>query len=156
MVLSRPVNTNLFKQAMAAYEQGEYATAFKLIRSLALGGDAKAQCLLGFMYYQGEGTQKNLHKAYKWLNRSAIKGFPEARSARDLVGDLILKTGSALDIANMKHIFKKSRIDRRSGIDRRKTDGSGYVESGGIERRSLIERRKTHERRSSPRFEIGG
>ena len=77
MVLSRPVNTDLFNEAMAAYQNEEYATAFKLIRTLALGGDAKAQCLLGFMYYQGEGTQKNLHKAYKWLNRSALKGFSE-------------------------------------------------------------------------------
>ena len=140
---------------MAAYDRAEYTIAYKLIRSLALGGDAKAQCLLGFMYYQGEGTEKNLHKAYKWLNRSAMKGFPQARSARDLVGDLILKTGSSLEIANMKHIFKKSKLDRRSGIDRRKTDHREYVERGGKERRTLDDRRKARERRSSPRFEVG-
>lgn len=156
MVLSRPVNTNPFDEAMAAYEKEEYATAYKLIRSLALGGDTRAQCLLGFMYYQGEGTQKNLHKAYKWLNRSAMKGFSDARSARDLVGDLILKTGSSLEIANMKGIYRKSKINRRSGVDRRETDDREYIEKGGIERRSLMERRRTHERRSSPRFEIRG
>lgn len=155
MVLSRSVNTNLFNEAMNAYAREDYAIAFKLIRSLALGGNAKAQCLLGFMYYQGEGTQKNLHKAYKWLNRSAMKGFPEARSARDLVGDLILRTGSSLEIANMKQISKKSKLDRRSGIDRRKNSDGDYIKSGGAERRSHKERRKTHERRSSPRFEFG-
>lgn len=155
MVLSRSVNTDLFNEAMAAYEREEYAAAFKLIRSLALGGDARAQCLLGFMYYQGEGTDKNLHKAYKWLNRSAMKGFPEARNARDLLGDLILQTGSTLDINHMQDIFKQSMIDRRSGMDRRGADDSKYVKGGGIERRSLRDRRKISNRRSSPRFSMG-
>ena len=155
MVPSRSVKPHLFNEAMAAYEREEYTTAYKLIRSLALGGDSKAQCLLGFMYYQGEGTQKNLHKAYKWLNRSAMKGFSEAASARDLVGDLILKTGSALDIANMKHLYKKSKLDRRSGADRRNTGNPEYIAQGGVERRSAGERRKPFERRSSQRFEFG-
>ena len=154
MVPSRPVKPYLFNEAMAAYEREEFTTAYKLIRSLALGGDPKAQCLLGFMYYQGEGTQKSLHKAYKWLNRSALKGFSEAAGVRDLVGDLILKTGSAVDIANMKHIFKKSKIDRRSGADRRKADNPDYATQGGVERRSS-ERRKALERRLSQRLEFG-
>ena len=156
MVFSRPVNNDLFHEAMAAYEQNEYVTAFKLIRTLALGGDATAQCLLGFMYYQGEGTEKNLYKAYKWLNSSAMQGFSEARSARDLVGDLILKTGSSTDIANMKLIFKNSIINRRTGVDRRQTDHRQYLDAGGTERRSFTERRKAHERRSPPRSELGG
>jgi TPR repeat protein len=37
----------------------------------ALKGDAEAQFNLGGMYYNGQGVEKDLKKAYEWISKSA-------------------------------------------------------------------------------------
>src|SRR3972149_2885164 len=46
-----------FEDATAAYERGDYATAFRLMKPLAEKGDAKAQHNLGVMYDYGRGGE---------------------------------------------------------------------------------------------------
>jgi TPR repeat protein len=55
-----------FEDGAAAYNRGDYATAFKEYRQLAEQGDARAQLNLGLMYQTGKGVPKNDREALKW------------------------------------------------------------------------------------------
>jgi len=50
----------------------------KLLKK-AKKGDAEAQGEVGYMYFNGNGVDKNLIKAHKWFKKSANKGYPKAQ-----------------------------------------------------------------------------
>jgi len=64
---------------MAAYERGDYATAFKEWRPLAEQGHADAQSNLGVMYDQGLGVPQNCTEAVKWCHKAAEQGDAAAQ-----------------------------------------------------------------------------
>ena len=68
-----------FEDATAAYERGDYATAFRLMNPLAEKGDAKAQHNLGVMYDYGRGVAQDYTKALKWYRRAAEQGMAESQ-----------------------------------------------------------------------------
>jgi hypothetical protein len=57
--------------AYAAYMGKNYATALRLARPLAAEGDARAQSLLGNLYYRGRGVSQDHNEALKWFWRAA-------------------------------------------------------------------------------------
>lgn len=63
----------------AAFESGDYKTAFKLWMPLAENGNAEAQNYLGILYYLGFGVQKDYKKALQWYGRAAKVGYPDAQ-----------------------------------------------------------------------------
>lgn len=65
-----------FQDGRQAYKQGDYEVALREWRPLAQQGDARAQSLLGFMYYYGKGVEKDYAKAAKWLGLAAEQGNP--------------------------------------------------------------------------------
>ncbi|MCZ6482852.1 MAG: peptidoglycan-binding protein, partial [Alphaproteobacteria bacterium] len=71
-----------------AYKRGDYATAHRVWRSLADGGDASAQYNLGLLYHHGLGVERKLSEAAKWYGRAAENGDADAQKA---IGDLYLK-----------------------------------------------------------------
>lgn len=60
--------------AQAAYDKGDFQTAFKEFLSLAEGGNALAQSSTGVMYDMGHGTTKDYSKAVEWYKKSAEQG----------------------------------------------------------------------------------
>jgi len=52
IVTALPVSAG-FKEGVAAYERGDYQTAFREFKPLAQRGDATAQFNLGLMYSKG-------------------------------------------------------------------------------------------------------
>ncbi len=62
-----------------AYEQKDYATAFKELRPLAEKGDAEAEAVLGKMYWRGQGVLKDSDQALKLFKASAVQGNAEAQ-----------------------------------------------------------------------------
>lgn len=68
-----------FEDGIAAYERGDYATAYRLMKPLAEKGDAKAQHNLGVMYDYGRGIPQDFSKAREWYRRAAEQGTPEAQ-----------------------------------------------------------------------------
>lgn len=69
-----------FEDAAAAYDRGDYATAFRLFKPLAEQGDSMfAQHNLGVMYYYGQGVPQYYPEALKWYRRAAEQGLPEAQ-----------------------------------------------------------------------------
>jgi TPR repeat protein len=72
------------------YSKGEgvtkdFSEAAKWYRKAADQGDAKAQSMLGFIYYQGEGITKDFSEAIKWWNKAAEQGNDVAIQALQTV-----------------------------------------------------------------------
>ncbi len=60
--------------AYAAYQKGDYASALRFARPVADQGESRAQSLLGLIYLNGHGVQRNDPEAMKWYRRAADQG----------------------------------------------------------------------------------
>jgi TPR repeat protein len=63
-----------FQAGMDAYDQNDYATAYREWLPLAEQGNAGAQFNLGWMYYQGKGVPEDRPEAAKWYRLAAEQG----------------------------------------------------------------------------------
>lgn len=151
-MLSR-MTAELFHEAMEAYDKRDYRLAFKLFRRLAIGGDAKAQCMLGFMYCDGEGVTQNYVQAYAWITCSAAQDFEEAVKAKGLLEKLIADKKLLSRMKIMDILDNRGGMERRCGRDRREGTELEYFARGGNQRRSFSERRSKSERRGPRREE---
>jgi TPR repeat protein len=75
-----PVAAGTFEDAVDANARGDYAKALRLIRSLAIDGDAAAQFNLGLMYFTGHGVQQDDAAAALWFRKAAEQGYVFAQS----------------------------------------------------------------------------
>ena len=66
------------KGGMAAYQQGDYATALQEWKPLADEGNAAAQFNLGIMYQNGQGVDSDPRVAMQWYRRAAEQGYAAA------------------------------------------------------------------------------
>jgi TPR repeat protein len=60
-----------FDEGQAAYDRGDYVTAYEEFKALAEQGHPKAQFNLGLMYYSGQGVPQNNAEALKWFHKAA-------------------------------------------------------------------------------------
>ena len=65
--LALPASAQTADAAIAAWERGEYRTAFEIWQALAERGDKDAQYGLVNLYAYGRGTPRDPLKAYMWL-----------------------------------------------------------------------------------------
>lgn len=70
--VSGPVVVAAFEDENVAYKAGNYATALRLVRSLADQGDASAQSNLGLMYRDGLGVPQDYVTAHIRFNLAAV------------------------------------------------------------------------------------
>ena len=73
-------NAGPFDEAVAAYESGDYQTAFQKFMPAAEGGNADAQVNIGGMYANGEGVAQNFDEALKWYRLAAEQGNAAAQN----------------------------------------------------------------------------
>ncbi len=83
-----------FRVAPAAYDRGDYATAFGEMKPLAEQGDADSQNNLGVLYHHGQGVPQDYVQAHMWFNLSAAglppgKDLDRAAENRDFVAELM-------------------------------------------------------------------
>ncbi len=74
-----------FARGLAAYDGGDYRTAFEEWRALAEAGDAEAQTALASLHLSGQGTPANPARAVHWYRRAAEQGDAVAQQN---LGDL--------------------------------------------------------------------
>ncbi len=74
-------------EGVAAYERGDYATAFREMKPLAEQGNASAQYNLGFMYGNGEGVTQDYAEAVRWYRRAAEQGHAGAQTSLGVMYD---------------------------------------------------------------------
>lgn len=65
--------------AYAAYQKHDYASALRLARPVADHGDSRAQSLMGLIYFNGHGVQRNDLEAMRWYRRAAEQGDTDAQ-----------------------------------------------------------------------------
>ncbi|MBT3550832.1 MAG: sel1 repeat family protein [Rhodospirillaceae bacterium] len=61
-----------------AYESRQFETAFKVLKPLAVGGNAEAQLMIGDMYNLGAGVGRDNSAAIEWYRKSAMQGNGQA------------------------------------------------------------------------------
>jgi TPR repeat protein len=66
------------EDANTAYQRGDYATAFRLFRTLADTGDPSVQVIVGMMYAGGQGVSQDYKEALRWFRRAADQGNADA------------------------------------------------------------------------------
>jgi TPR repeat protein len=79
LILTAAACAEGYEAGLAAYESGDYQTAFRIWEPLAAEGDSRAQYGLGYMYDNGLGLPKNPSEAVDWYRRAAEQGNPEAQ-----------------------------------------------------------------------------
>lgn len=67
-----------FERGKKLFQNESYKEAFCLLMPYAKQGNAEAQANVGFMFYAGLGTDRNLHEAIMWLTKAANNGRGEA------------------------------------------------------------------------------
>jgi tetratricopeptide (TPR) repeat protein len=77
------INTNdpaaMREMGLMGYKEGDYDGSFEYMTRAAELGDLTAHYRLGWMYYEGEGVEKDEEKALYHYEKAAIGGHPEAR-----------------------------------------------------------------------------
>jgi uncharacterized protein len=68
-----------YEKGVAAYEKGVYATALRLLRSLAEQGVASAQYNLGLIFDNGQGVPQDYATAASWYRKAAQQGDADAQ-----------------------------------------------------------------------------
>jgi uncharacterized protein len=77
--LTAPVAAGPLEDADAAYNRGDYSTAFGLVRPLAEHGDALAQSMLGHIFRDGHGVPQDYTEAASWFRKAADQDSPVAQ-----------------------------------------------------------------------------
>jgi TPR repeat protein len=92
--------------AAAAYRQGDYATALRIIRPLARKGSAPAQFKLGLIYLKGDAVSQDYREALKWYRKAADQG--NAAAQRNLGAMFGEGLGVPQDYAEALKWFRKA------------------------------------------------
>ncbi|MBN2603377.1 MAG: bifunctional trypsin-like peptidase domain-containing/SEL1-like repeat protein [Candidatus Thermoplasmatota archaeon] len=90
-------SNSLFKAGYAAYQKKEFSKAFDLFIAAAENGNADSQNVLGLMYVNGEGAEKDCEKARLWFLKSALQNHAPAQlNIADLYKDILRADQEAL------------------------------------------------------------
>ncbi len=117
-----PVFGGQFEDAVAAYDRGDYATAYRLFEPLAQQGIPEAQYNLGGMYAEGRGVPQNYGKAVKWFRKAAEQG--NATAQYNLGGMYFIGKGVLRDfvLAHMWFNLSISMVTASEGEKREATE----------------------------------
>ncbi len=81
----RVASADAYTEAMSAWNQRDFATAFPAMQQLAKAGHPAAQLQLGEMYGFGEGVAEDMGAARQWLAEARASGHPDAAAALALM-----------------------------------------------------------------------
>ncbi len=68
-----------FASGVKAYENRDFATAYKDWLEVAQKGNATAQFNLGLLYYEGQGVPQDFGEAAHWFEQAADHGYAKAQ-----------------------------------------------------------------------------
>ena len=76
--------------------KSNYQNALKYFKEAAEQEEPQSQYMLGQMFYNGDGTTKNITKSIKWLTRSADKDNTDAQTK---LGEILLLDKDEIELA---------------------------------------------------------
>ena len=121
------------QDARSAIERKDYATALRIVRPLAQGGDPAAQSMLGTMYALGYGVPQSPTDALNWNRKSAAQGYPEAQY--QLGTAYLLGEGAAKN--NTEAVNWTRKAADQGHPDAQMNLGMMYAQGRGVRRSSL-------------------
>jgi TPR repeat protein len=68
-----------YLRGMKSYKSGDFVLAMEIWLALADKGYAPAKSAVGDMYYRGEGVERDLDVAVKWIGEAADAWIPGAQ-----------------------------------------------------------------------------
>ena len=71
-----PILAQNLEEGQAAYQAKDYKKALQILRPLAEQGNSQAQVMLGILYDNGQGVDKDPREAFKWYLKAAEQGMP--------------------------------------------------------------------------------
>src|SRR5207247_8932716 len=71
-----------FDAGMAAYQRGDYVTAFREFKPLAEKGAAQAPNILGVMYDKSQGVPQDYVQSHRGFNLAAAQGVKQTAEGR--------------------------------------------------------------------------
>lgn len=97
-----------FENATAAYNRGQYETAYRLFAGLAEESVPIGQYMLGLMHGNGEGVQKNESQAAYWYRKAGEQGYAPAQNNLGAMYDN--PQGMPMDKAHAVHWYRKAAL----------------------------------------------
>lgn len=79
-MLALPALADDYDDGWAAIQNGDFDSAFTILKPLAEQGHIEAQFNLGVMYFQGDGVAKDDAAATNWFRKAAEQGHATAQT----------------------------------------------------------------------------
>ena len=112
ILFARVVIAGPFEDGVAAYQRGDYETAYRLFSPLAEQGHVTAQFNLGVLFENGLGVAQDYAEAARWYMKAAEQGDEEAQYN---VAVLYEKgTGLSLDLERARYWYGKVLANPRA------------------------------------------
>ena len=108
-------------RAMAAFEEGNVASAIENFERAARYADKPSQFALGVIHMKGDGVPRDRALAFAWLDVAAERGYEEIVEQRDLLWDQMTDGERAAGEYLSKRLFKKYGDDKAKRRHRSKT-----------------------------------
>jgi len=67
------------------YADHHYTRSFNRLKHAAIAGDPDAEYAIGYMYYNGQGTDQDVETGLHWIHKAAAHGQPQAMKAAHLL-----------------------------------------------------------------------
>jgi TPR repeat protein len=96
-----------YDEGMNAYTSGDFDTAAREFKRMAAAGERESQYMLGLLYEEGQGVDKDDVEAAHWYSRAAGQGYVDAYFA---LGQLFVhRPGERQDRMAAHHWFSLAR-----------------------------------------------
>jgi TPR repeat protein len=115
-VLAIPGVASPLEDGTRAFEQDDWVPALMLLQPLADQGNARAQFMVGTMYFRGWGVTEDLEAGFEWIRKAADQGLAEAQS--ELGAAYLNGRGTKLDYAQAMNWFIKAADQEDSSAQR--------------------------------------
>ena len=122
-----------FNKGLEAFKEGDHASALYTLTPLANEGNVLSQFLLGIIYKQGRGVEKNLRLAVKWFRLAAEQGNA---SAQFNLG-VMLHDGAGV-IQDYREAFKWYKLAAEQGFDHSQLVLSSMYANGEGVKKDLV------------------
>ena len=92
------------EDAKAAIQNEDFTKSYALLLPLSEENNAEAQFLLGSLYINGDGVEKNDTKGLSWIMKSARQGYDQARSRALAISMYLANQGDADAMYNVGYM----------------------------------------------------
>ena len=113
VALSGLVSAAPIDDGVEAAKRGDYATAMRILRPLAIKGDPRAQYNLGVIYDEGLGVQPDYSAAFSWYLKAANQGYASAQA--NLGSDVLHRPGRSAGLFHRVYLVLPSGVCGRQG-----------------------------------------